>query len=40
MDMDNLVEPWMYFSVCETIILKDCTGADCDLATMYSSKDS
>jgi hypothetical protein len=40
MDMDNLVEPWMHFSVYEAIVLKDCMGADCVSAIMYSSKDS
>jgi len=39
MDMDNLVEPWIHSSVCEAVIVNDCTGTVCDLTTVYSSKD-
>jgi len=37
--MDNLVELWIHFSVCEAVIVKDCTGTACDLTAIYSPKD-
>jgi len=33
--MDNLVEPWIHYSVYGAIIVKDCSGTVYDLTTMY-----